>query len=63
MKFVNLKTCQGLESHVFVEGALVRLSELPEVLRDLEEQDLRELFRLIENKNRKRKPALTASLS
>jgi len=33
MQFVNLKTCQGLESHLFLDGALVRLSELPELLR------------------------------
>jgi len=44
MKFVNLKTCQGLESHVLLGGVLVRLSELPELFRRMPEEVLNEVL-------------------
>jgi hypothetical protein len=52
MKFQNLKTCHGLETHVLLNGALVRLSELPAALRALRDEELtetlRQLFREME---------------
>jgi len=40
VKFMNLKTCQGLESYLFWNGGLLRLSLLPETLRKLPRKDL-----------------------
>jgi len=58
MQFVNLKTCQGLESHLFLDGALVRLSELPDLVRSLPDEALAELLEKLLGKL-----APTASLS
>lgn len=35
LELKQVQTCQGLETHVLLKGALVRLSELPEALRKL----------------------------
>jgi hypothetical protein len=44
MKFTNLKTCQGLESYLFWNGGLLRLSLLPETLRKLPKKDLNRIL-------------------
>lgn len=46
MKFVNLKTCHGIESHVLVNGALLRLSLLPSLLRQMTDEEIREILEI-----------------
>jgi hypothetical protein len=47
MKFRNLKTCQGLETHLFWNGSLLRLSLVPELLRSLPRREAMELVDLL----------------
>ena len=44
MKFVNLKTCEGLESHLLIDGGLMRLSDLPEYLHHLSQRQANALL-------------------
>ena len=44
MKFVNLKTCDGIESYLQFQGGLLRLSLLPERLRHLPKKELAEVL-------------------
>lgn len=39
MKFVNLKTCDGIETYLYLDGGLLRLSLLPEKLRSLSQKE------------------------
>jgi len=41
MKFVNLKTCQGLESYLVLDRGLLRLSMLPETLQKMNRREVR----------------------
>ena len=56
MKFVNLKTCHGLESYLLVDGGLLRLSLVPELLRSLPQRKASEILTLLE-KNVTTRPA------
>jgi hypothetical protein len=44
MKFRNLKTCYGIESYLYFKGAWVRLSMLPELLRNLPKKEVAEII-------------------
>jgi len=52
MKFMNLKTCQGLESYLFWNGGLLRLSLLPETLRKLPKKDLNRILEVLNDRGK-----------
>lgn len=59
MKFVNQKTCSGIETFLFLRGGLTRLSLVPELLRNLPQKERSELLAQLE----KLEPARTGSRS
>lgn len=52
MKFVNLKTCHGLETYLHWNGSLLRLSLLPELLRSMPVREASALYESIAMWNR-----------
>ena len=50
MEFVNIKGCHGMESLVWVEGSLVRLNDLPEVLKGLSDEELARVVLMLKKK-------------
>jgi len=46
----NLKTCHGLETHLFLNGAWVQLKELPELLRSLPRSEIARILEKLLNR-------------
>lgn len=59
MKFVNQKTCDGIETFLYLRGGLTRLSLVPELLRSLPQKEAVEIRKQLE----KLEPARTGSPS